>query len=187
VLRSIVLTAALALSACTTTQQIGPSREETAVRSFQARVDAIDYGTRVVTLVDEVGDKLVFRADSGVQNLEQVKAGDILRGQLAEKLLLEARPATAAEKAMPVMAAEVGVRAASGDKPAGLLVREVKAVFTIETIDKAAGGGVLRDAEGGLHFVKARDPRVLDQLSVGDTIVVTYSEALEFEVVTPVL
>jgi hypothetical protein len=182
---SILLLVLLALSACATTQQPVAAREEVATRSFQARVGAIDPATRVVTLVNETGDKLVFRADAGVQNLAQVKVGDVLQGELVEKLLVEARPATAEERAVPVSVAEAGLRAAPGEKPAGLFARELKSVFTVASIDKAAGGGELRDAEGQLHFVKARDPSVLDRLRVGDTIVVTYTEALRLQVVTP--
>jgi len=184
-LRPIVLLCALVLSACATGQQPGPSREEAAVTAFRARVDAIDHQTRVVTLVGEAGDKLTFRADEGVRNLGQVKVGDVLEGELVEKLLVEARAATDEEKDAPVSIAEAAARAEPGQKPAGLFVRELKAVFTIAEIDKAAGGGTLRDAEGELHFVKARDPRVLDRLKVGDTVVVTYTEALRLEVVTP--
>jgi hypothetical protein len=183
-LRSIALLCVLVL-ACATGQQPGPSREETAVRSFRARVGAIDHATRVVTLVNEVGDKLTFRADEGVQNLGQVKVGDVLQGELVEKLLVEARAATEEEKRTPVSIAEAGVRAEPGEKPAGLYVRELKSVFTVASIDKAAGGGELRDASGNLHFVKARDPAVLDRLRVDDTVVVTYTEALRLQVVAP--
>jgi len=184
-LRSIVLLCALLLSACATDQQPGPSREEAVVTAFRARVEAIDHATRVVTLVNETGEKLTFRADEGVRNLGQVKVGDVLEGELVEALLIEARAATDEEKSAPVSMAEAGVRAEPGQKPAGVFVRELKAVFTVAEIDKAAGGGTLRDAEGDLHFVKARDPRVLDRLKVGDTVVVTYTEALRLEVVTP--
>jgi hypothetical protein len=182
---SILLLSLLALGACATAQQPVAAREEIATHHFQARVAAIDPETRVVTLVDEAGDKLVFRADAGVQNLAQVKVGDVLQGELVEKLLVEARPVTAEEQAAPISVAEAGVRAAPGEKPAGLFVRELKSVFTIASIDKAAGGGELRDAEGQLHFVKARDPSLLDRLRVGDTVVVTYTEALRLQVVTP--
>ena len=184
-LRPIALLGVLLLSACATGQQAGPSREETAVRSFRARVGAIDPATRMVTLVSDAGDKLIFRADEGVRNLEQVKVGDELQGDLVEKLLIEARPATEAEKAAPVQVAEGLVRAEPGEKPAGLFVRELKSVFTVASIDEASGGGELRDANGELHFVKARDPAVLERLKVGDTVVVTYTEALRLQVVAP--
>jgi hypothetical protein len=184
-LRSIALLCVLVLSACATGQQPAGSREETAVRSFRARVGAIDHATRVVTLVDDAGDKLTFRADEGVRNLGQVKVGDVLQGELVENLLVEARPATEEEKRTPVSVAEGGVRAEPGERPAGLFVRQLRTVFTVASIDEAAGGGELRDAEGELHFVKARDPAVLERLKVGDTVVVTYTEALRLEVVAP--
>jgi hypothetical protein len=183
-LQAIALLGVLLLSACATGQP-GPSREETAVRSLRARVAAIDHATRRVTLVSAAGEKLIFRADEGVRNLEQVKVGNELQGDLVEKLLIEARPATAEGKAAPVQVVEGLVRAEPGEKPGGLFVRELKPVFTVASIDKAAGGGELRDANGQLQFVKARDPAVLDRLKVGDTIVVTYTEALRLVVVAP--
>jgi hypothetical protein len=72
-----------------------------------------------------------------------------------------------------------------GQKPASLFVRQAKAVYTIESVDKAAGGGTLRDAAGGGHSVKARDPAVLDRVKVGDTVVVTLTEAIRIEVLAP--
>jgi hypothetical protein len=179
-----ILALLLVVLGCACAQQTGPSRQESVVRSFQARVTAIDLETRVVTLENESG-RLTFRADEGVQNLEQVKVGDVLRGDLVETLLTEARPATDAEKSNPVTVTAGVARAEPGQKPAGLYVRELKAVFTVASIDEAAGGGELRDAGGELHFVKARDPAVLRQLEVGDTVVVTYTEALRLQVVAP--
>ena len=184
-LRSIALLCVLVLSACATGQHAAGSREETAVRSFRARVGAIDHATRVVTLVDDSGNKLTFRADEGVRNLGQVKVGDVVQGALVEKLLVEARAATEQERQAPVQVAEAGVRSEPGEKPAGLFMRELKTLFTVASIDEAAGGGELRDAGGQLHFVKARDPAVLERLKVGDTVVVTYTEALRLEVVAP--
>jgi hypothetical protein len=184
-LRSFAFALVFVLAACTTSQEPGPSREETAVRAFRARVAAIDPATRVVSLENEAGDRLVFRADDGVRNLEQVRVGDELRGELVETLLIEARPATEEEKRAPVSLTEAGVRAKPGEKPAGLFVRQLESVFTVASLDEAAGGGELRDAAGRLHFVKARDPRVLERLAVGDTVVVTYTEALRLEVVAP--
>ena len=72
-----------------------------------------------------------------------------------------------------------------GEKPAGLYVRQAKALFTIESIDKAAGGGELRDSAGNVHFVKVRDPAVLDRVKVGETVVVTVTDAVRIEVVAP--
>lgn len=175
----------LAVFACASPQQPGPSREDTVVHSFQARVAAIDHATRKVTLVDAAGQTLRFRADEGVRNLDQVEVGDVLVGDLIESLLIEARPPTKEEEAAPASVVAAAAGAELGQKPAGMFVRQAKALFTIAEIDKEAGGGTLRDADGGLHFVKARDPAVLDQVKVGDHVVVTYTEALRLEVMNP--
>jgi hypothetical protein len=176
---------ALGLGACATEQKPGPSREETVVRSFQARVVAIDHKTREVTLLSSAGERVSFQADEAVRNLDQVKVGDVLVGEVEQTLLVEARAATPEEQSTPAVVAEAAARAPEGERPAGVYVRQVRALFTITSIDKAAGGGTLRDVEGQERFVKARDPAVLDRLRVGDTVVVTFTEALRLQVVSP--
>lgn len=163
----------------------GPSREDTEVATLRARVEAVDLKTRVVTLVDAKGERATFRADEAVVNLPQVKVGDEVVGEVLHSVAIEVRPATAEEKAAPASVAEVAAAAEPGQKPAGLYVRQAKALFTIASIDRAAGGGELRDSEGELHFVKVRDPAVLDRVNVGETVVVTVTDAVRIEVVTP--
>jgi hypothetical protein len=182
--RSPVFALVLVALSCATSEP-GPAREETQVTTFRARVAAVDLATRVVTLSDDAGNQMSFRADEAVKNLPQVKVGDELVGQRMESLAIEVRAATAEEQAAPASVAEMVATAEPGQKPAGLFVRQAKAVYTIESIDKPAGGGTLRDAAGGSHFVKARDPAVLDRLKVGDTVVVTLTEAIRIEVLAP--
>jgi hypothetical protein len=183
--RAPALALALAFLACATSNEPKVSREETQVRTFRARVEAVDQKTRVITLVDTAGNKATFRADEAVRNLPQVEAGDEVVGELMESLAIEVRPATAEEKAAPETVAELAAGAEPGQKPAGLFVRQAKALYTIESIDKPAGGGTLRDSLGRIHFVKVRDPAVLDRVKVGDTVVVTLTEALRIEVLAP--
>jgi hypothetical protein len=182
-LRTCALVLALAFLACAT--KPGPSRHETQVTEFQARVESVDQKTRMVTLVDADGTRATFRADEAVVNLPQVKVGDTVRGQVMQSFAIEVRPATAEEKAAPDSIAEVAATAEPGEKPAGVYVRQAKALFTIASIDKAAGGGTLRDSQGQLHFVKVRDPAVLDRVKVGETVVVTVTDAVRIEVVAP--
>ena len=171
--------------ACATSNEPKVSREETEIREFRARVAAVDQKTRVVTLVDDAGNKVNFRADEAVKNLPQMQAGDMLVGEEVESLAVEVRPATAEELATPESVTELVSTAEPGQKPAGLFVRQVKALYTIESIDKPAGGGTLRDSRGASHFVKVREPSVLDRVKVGDTVVVTLTEALRVEVMAP--
>jgi hypothetical protein len=183
--RLLALACSMALAACATSNEPKVSREDTQVTTFRARVAAVDQQTRVVTLIDAAGNRTSFRADEAVKNLPQVRAGDEVVGKRLESFAVEVRRATAEEKATPASVAGLSATAEPGQKPAGVWVRQTRALFTIESIDKQQGGGTLRDAAGQSHFVKARDPAVLDRVKVGDDVVVTLTEALSLEVVTP--
>jgi hypothetical protein len=183
--RPLAFVFSIALAACASSSEPKVSREETQISTMRARVEAVDQQTRVVTLVDAAGRRTTFRADEAVKNLPQVAVGDEVVGTLVESLAIEVRKATPEEQATPESVSGLAATAEPGQKPAGLWVRQAKALFTIESIDKARGGGTLRDARGQSRFVKARDPAVLDRVKVGDTVVVTLTEGLSLEVVKP--
>ena len=188
-MRLALLTLSLALAGCAGSGGSSDTplrREETQVTTFQARVKAVDHEKRLVTLTDEAGgDEAVFHADAGVKNLAQVKPGDRLVGQLAESVVLEVRPPTEEELASGADVLEVLATAEPGEKPAGVYARQITAVLTIEAIDKAGGTATLRGPAGNSRVVPVRDPRNLERVKIGDTVVATYTEALSLEVVAP--
>jgi hypothetical protein len=162
------------------------AREDVAMGEVRARVVAVDQQTRMVTLQTATGEKLTFRADEAVRNLPQVKVGDEVVGQLVEALAIEVREPTPEELANPAAVAEELARAEPGEKPGGRYVRVMREVFRIEGIDKGAGTVTVASyADGVRSTIKARDPRNLDKIDVGDTAVLTYTESLTIAVVTP--
>jgi hypothetical protein len=175
---------ALLASACAgTTEPL--RREETQVVQFRARVAAVDLDQRLVTLRDESGGEAVFHADAAVKNLPQVKPGDELVGELAESMVLELRAPTAEERTAGPEILEVLATADPGQKPAGVYVRQIRAVLVVEAIDRAAGTATLRGPAGNSRTIAARDRANLERVKVGDTVVATYTEALKLEVVPP--
>jgi len=160
-------------------------REESQVTRVEARVKSIDLKKRLVTLSDDSGGEATFRADEAVKNLPQVKVGDVVEGELVEAVVIELRQATPEEAAAGITIAEAAATAEPGQKPAGLFVRELKAVLTIEAIDKQAGTVTLRGPAGNTRVVPVRDRSNLDRAKVGDTVVVTYTESLHLEVRAP--
>lgn len=183
--RVLVFGIAALFLACASESGPKVSREETQVSSMRARVAEVDQKTRIVTLVDSTGAKTRFRADEAVKNLPQVKVGDEVVGTLIESLAVEVRKATPEDQKTPASVTEALATAEPGQKPAGLYLRQVQGLYTIDSIDKARGGGTLRDASGKTAFVKVRDPSVLDRVKVGDTVVVTLTQGLSLEVVPP--
>jgi Cu/Ag efflux protein CusF len=148
-----------------------------------ARVKAIDLQTRHVTLERADGSEVMLYVDDTVRNLPQVKVGDEVKASYYESLAYEVKkPGTAAPGA--TVAEEAG-RAKLGEKPAGAGARVTTAVLTITGIDKAAGTVTLQGPTGRVTTVKARDPRNLERVAVGDLVEVTYTEAMAVSVDKP--
>lgn len=188
-LRIALVLFAVSLAACAGSGGSGDEaplrREDTAILEIRARVSAIDHAKRLVTLRSDSGEEATFEADAGVRNLAQVKVGDELVGALAESLVLELREPTAEEAAAGASILEVVAKAEPGRRPAGEYVRQIRAVLTVESIDKQAGTATLRGPLGNLRTIAARDPANLDRVRVGNPVVATYTEALRLEVRAP--
>jgi hypothetical protein len=189
--RFAIVLAAAVLASCAGSGDSGSPeaqplrREETQVVSIRARVTAVDLAKRLVTIQDASGGEATFYADEAVKNLPQVRVGDELVGELAQSVVLELRAPTQAELDAGTAILDVVATAEPGQRPAGLFVREIRALLTVQAIDKEAGTATLRGPAGNDHTIPARDRRNLDRVKVGDTVVATYTESLRLEVRPP--
>ena len=148
-----------------------------------ARVKALDQQTRQVTLTRADGSEVTLYADDTVRNLPQVRVGDEVTASYYESLAYEVKkPGTATPGAT---VAEEAARAKVGEKPAGAGARVTTIVTTITGIDKAAGTVTLQGPTGKATTIKARDPRNLDRVAVGDLVEITYTEAVAVSVEKP--
>jgi len=149
-----------------------------------ARVTALDQQTRRVTLERADGSEVTVYADDTVRNLPQVHVGDEVTASFYESLAYEVKkPGSAAPGAT---VAEDTARAKLGEKPAGAGARVTTIVTTIVGIDKAAGTVTLQGPTGRATTIKARDPRNLERVAVGDLVEITYTEAVAVSVEPPV-
>jgi hypothetical protein len=149
-----------------------------------ARVKALDLQTRHVTLERADGSEVTVYADDTVRNLPQIHIGDEVTASFYESLAYEVKkPGTAAPGAT---VAEETARAKLGEKPAGAGARVTTIVATIVGIDKAAGTVTLQGPTGRATTIKARDPRNLERVAVGDLVEITYTEAVAVSVAQPV-
>lgn len=146
-------------------------------------VKAIDHKTRMVTLERPDGTASTFHVSKEARNLPQVKVGDRVTATYAESLAFAVRkPGTDAPGTTVVQGA---TRAEPGAKPGGAVAQVTTVTVTIVGIDKAAGTATVKGPEGKVVTVKARDPRNLDKVSIGDLVDVTYTEAVEIIVEAP--
>jgi hypothetical protein len=157
-------------------------RGETVVATVEvtAIVTAIDQKTREVTLKKEDGTEVTFVASEDVKNLAQVKKGDTLHVVYAEALAYEVKKGGAT--AAPTTAIAGGA-AELGQRPAGALARQTTATVAITAIDPTVPSVTFQGPAGNTRTIKVLHPEKLEGVSVGDTVELTFTEALAIKVV----
>ena len=154
------------------------SAEDSVLVTVTATVQAIDMAKREVTLKGPLGNVVTFNVDNRVKRLNEVKVGDEVTADYYVSLAGELRPPTAEEKEHPIMAVAGAARAPKGTDPAGGVLRAMKVVTTVQGLDLPTQTVTLSGPLGNFATIRARDVNNLKQLRLGDTIVVTYTEAL---------
>jgi Cu/Ag efflux protein CusF len=154
-----------------------------ALVSSTATVKALDMESREVTLQRGDGSTFTFHAGEQVHNLAQVHVGDTVTVTYYQSIAYDVRKP--GEGAPGVAAAEELARAKPGEKPAGAVGQVLTITATITAIDKAANTVTLKGPDGDVVTVRARDPKKLNKVAVGDLVNITYTEALAIAVETP--
>ncbi len=148
-----------------------------------AKVKAIDYSSRWVTLESASGYTTSFVAGPEVQRLNEVKVGDSVKVEYVVSLLAELRPPTAEEAATPYSSAAIAGRSTPGNTPGAGAAQATTVVTTVVGIDQPNMYVSLKGPLGDVTTVKARNPDNIKKLHVGDTIVITYTEAVAVSLV----
>ena len=179
---SIVLGAALVLNApAQETKSAAPkplSAERSLLVTVTAKVEAVDQAKREVTLKGPLGNVVTFVVDQRVKRLQEVKVGDEVTADYYVSLAGELRPPTEEEKNNPLTLLEGGARAPKGTSPAGGVLRAFKVVATVVGLDLPTQSVTLQGPLGNTGTIRAEHVEKLKQLRLGDTVVVTYTEAL---------
>jgi Cu/Ag efflux protein CusF len=157
-----------------------PSWKTSSLIEETAKVEAIDQKTRMVTLKGPEGNSVTFKASDEVRNLAQVSVGDDVKFSYYESIAVrvlkkgEAFPPSGESAAMS--------RAKPGEKPAGVVGSQTSVNATITAIDKKAKTATLKGEDGKSVTVTPLRPEKLDEVKVGDRLVITYTEAIAVKV-----
>jgi hypothetical protein len=147
-----------------------------------ATVEAIDLEKRIVTLKRADGSVFDLEVGKEVRNLPQVKVGDEVVTKYYQSILVQVTKPGAAEGSQ---VKETLARAKPGEKPAGVVAKQVTVNATVEKIDKKKMTATLKGPEGKVVDVKVRNPKNLENVNVGDQVVITYTEAVAISVEKP--
>ena len=165
-----------------TTQAAHHEEEEAPVRavavSVEAVVTAIDLETRQVSLQGPDGNIITLTSPEQVVKLEDINVGDVVVSTYMAALEAELREPTEDELANPwVVVEEAGVSDDAAMPGIGG-ARIIRAVCTIEGMNRELGVVTIKDSNGKLHMIGDVEPEKMEGVTLGQTIVVVYAEAI---------
>ncbi len=166
-----------ATSAFAAQREVSTSRTET----LTAKVKKIDLKTREVVLVGEDAVETTFKVSDDVQNLGQVKVGDVVSTTLDQSLTLwlldENQPAPELSVGSDVY------RARKGERPSGMMTTDVSGIATVVSIAPDKKFVTLKGPKGNVVKLAVRNPDNLEGVAVGTKVGFAYSETLAISVV----
>ena len=182
ILRTSLLTLLVAAFPLTSQAEAVASAEEPSGRAMAIQIVAvvteIDLETRQISLEVPNGDIITLTAREDVVKLEDISVGDTLVTTYIAGLEGELREPTAEELAEPWLVVEDAAVSAEGEQPAIGGARIIRAVCTIEGMNRELGTVTIKDSRGKLHVIGDVEPEKMEKASIGQTVVIVYAEAL---------
>lgn len=167
---------ALASAAVEVTTQDEEGR--TLTKQITAEIVAIDPETREITLEGPLGNTITLTAGPEVQRFDEFAKGDMITATYSESISGELRAPTEEELAQPWVELDAAGVAAANMPPAAGVGRIIRAVCTIEGMNRATETVTVKDPRGRFHVIPDVDPARMAGVAIGDTVVITYSQAV---------
>ena len=148
------------------------------VAEVEGEVIAVDLETREVVVRGPAGNFVTLSAREDGVDLSKIVPGDTIVADYVASIEAEVRAPTAEEEANPWgVLGEMGRTANDDSMTAAGAARLIRAVCTIEAMDRN-GNVMIQDARGRMHTVGGVETDKLDNVRLGDTVVVVFTEAL---------
>ena len=147
------------------------------VTEVEGEVIAVDLETREVVVRGPAGNFVTLSAREDGVDLSKVAPGDTIIADYVASIEAEVRAPTAEEANPWVVLGEMGRTADDDSMTAAGAARLIRAVCTIEAMDRN-GNVMIQDARGRMHTVGGVETEKLDNVRLGDTVVVVFTEAL---------
>ncbi len=148
------------------------------VAEVEGEVIAIDQETREVVVRGPAGNFVTLTAREDGVDLSKIVPGDTIVADYVASIEAEVRAPTAEEEANPwVVLGEMGNTASDSEMTAAGAARLIRAVCTIEAMDRN-GNVMIKDARGRMHTVGGVEMAKMDNVRLGDTVVIIFTEAL---------
>ena len=146
--------------------------------SLEAEVTAIDYKTREVSLRGPQGNIVTITAGDHIARLEDISVGDSIVTTYIASLEGELRTPTEEELANPWMEVDGAAKAPEDSDPGAIAGRVIRAVCTLEGMNRLLGTITVKDPRGKYHVIGDVEPEKMEGVVLGATLVLVYTEAM---------
>ena len=152
-------------------------RHDFVLLHYTGLITDIDYADREISLQDSQGRIETFSVDERVQRLNEAKVGDKVSVDYYLGVNAEVRKPTAEEEQHPLVVLQDAGRAGPNSAPAAGGVRHIRALVTIEAMDRPNQTLTVKGPRGKYFVARVADPSRFDKVHIGDTVVMTFTEA----------
>lgn len=153
-------------------------RMRTAAVQVSAVITAIDGETREVTLELPQGGYVTLVAGPDIKRFDEFAVGDAIVATYVTSLAGELREPTPEELENPWQELDAAAVAGLEIPPGVAGIRVIKAVCTIEGMNRVAGTVMIQDPRGKYHMIGDIPAERFEGVKLGDTLVVVYSQAM---------
>lgn len=153
-------------------------RERLSLATMQGTVTDIAKETRDVTLKGPDGELATITAGPEIKRFDEISVGDIITFDFYTYLKAEFRTPTSAELAEPFVVLEGEGKAPEGEAPAGAVGEMVKAIVTIEVLNRPQMFAVVEGPNGNYLTIPMKDAAFMEKLNIGQVVIMTYAEAV---------
>lgn len=154
-------------------------------KQVTAVITDIDYDSRDITLEGPLGNTITLNASEAVTRLKEFKKGDFVVATYAASISGELRTPTEAELAEPWVELDAAGIADEGLDPGAIAGTVTRAVCTIEGMNRASGTITVLDPQGDFHIIGDIDPANMNGVTIGDTIIITFTQAMALTLEKP--
>jgi Cu/Ag efflux protein CusF len=144
-----------------------------------ATIEAIDRSTRQITLKNPKGEMTTIVAGPEVKRFDELKVGDTVSATYYESVAVNVRrPGDPGPN--PGGAA---ITPGTGAKPGATAAVQQSVTVVVQSIDKANQSVTVKRTDGSIVSFRVQNPKYLEMAKAGDTVDITYTQAVLVEVV----
>lgn len=155
-----------------------PPKEKMIQVTLQGTVTEVVKETRAITLRGLNGELTTVVADESIERFDEIAVGDIMSADYVTYIMAEFRDPTAEELAEPLQLMELSEKAPEDKDPAAGMAEVIKAVVTIEILNRPFMLATVRGPAGNYMTIKMEDTELIKKLHIGQVIILTYAEAI---------